>query len=372
MSDDIELGDLPDLLTEAAVLTGSERLLVIDAQKVVGYCSVDVLRAVAFSTPWSGITGKPTTLGGYGITDALSTSPSSTQRGSFGDVALGGASRLIISASGLTANRTLVVSVGDANRTLTLGGNLTVTANTSLSGTNTGDQTITLSGDATGSGSGPITVAITAGAVTNAKLADVSSGTIKGRSSSGTGAPEDLSPAQVRTMLGVGDTYTHPASGVTAGTYKSVTVNTLGHVAAGTNPTTLDGYGITDALAVAGGTMSGPLLLADDPVAEFGAATKQYVDSRDLDSLGGVGLLDEDGEAIADDDGEAMGGPLWDALRTDAGLMARLMEPQPTSPWTTTGTAVSRTLDSDTATLADVRSCLGAVILDLQARGVLT
>lgn len=41
--------------------------------------------------------------------------------------------------------------------------------------------------------------------------------------------------------------YTHPNSGVTAGTYKSVTVNAQGHVTSGTNPTTLSGYGITDA-----------------------------------------------------------------------------------------------------------------------------
>lgn len=41
--------------------------------------------------------------------------------------------------------------------------------------------------------------------------------------------------------------YSHPNSGVTAGTYKSVTVNAQGHVTAGTNPTTLAGYGITDA-----------------------------------------------------------------------------------------------------------------------------
>src|SRR4051812_29421546 len=32
-----------------------------------------------------------------------------------------------------------------------------------------------------------------------------------------------------------------------AGTYRSVTVNTKGQVTAGTNPTTLSGYGITDA-----------------------------------------------------------------------------------------------------------------------------
>lgn len=43
--------------------------------------------------------------------------------------------------------------------------------------------------------------------------------------------------------------YTHPNSGVTAGTYRSVTVNTQGHVTSGSNPTTLADYGITDAAA---------------------------------------------------------------------------------------------------------------------------
>lgn len=43
--------------------------------------------------------------------------------------------------------------------------------------------------------------------------------------------------------------YSHPASGVAPGTYRSVTVDSLGHVSAGSNPTTLSGYGITDAAA---------------------------------------------------------------------------------------------------------------------------
>lgn len=38
-------------------------------------------------------------------------------------------------------------------------------------------------------------------------------------------------------------------TGVTAGTYKSVTVNAKGQVTAGTNPTTLAGFGITDGLS---------------------------------------------------------------------------------------------------------------------------
>lgn len=49
------------------------------------------------------------------------------------------------------------------------------------------------------------------------------------------------------TIAATDTVYTHPSSGVTAGTYKSVTVNTQGHVTGGSNPTTLSGYGITDA-----------------------------------------------------------------------------------------------------------------------------
>lgn len=49
--------------------------------------------------------------------------------------------------------------------------------------------------------------------------------------------------------------YTHPNSGVSAGTYRSVTVNAQGHVTSGTNPTTLAGYGITDA-KIASGTIT--------------------------------------------------------------------------------------------------------------------
>jgi phage-related tail fiber protein len=43
-------------------------------------------------------------------------------------------------------------------------------------------------------------------------------------------------------------------SGVTAGTYKSVTVDAKGRVTSGTNPTTVAGYGITDAIVKTGAT----------------------------------------------------------------------------------------------------------------------
>ena len=74
---------------------------------------------------------------------------------------------------------------------------------TTLSGNNTGDQTITLTGDVTGTGTGSFAVTLA-------------------------------------------------NSGVTAGTYKSVTVDAKGRVTGGTNPTTLAGYGITDAVALTG------------------------------------------------------------------------------------------------------------------------
>ncbi|MGW8465809.1 phage tail-collar fiber domain-containing protein [Pseudomonas sp. CLCA07] len=59
-----------------------------------------------------------------------------------------------------------------------------------------------------------------------------------------TDAPIDLGATGLQFEMIAG------GSGVSAGTYRSVTVDVLGRVIAGTNPTTLDGYGITDALAV--------------------------------------------------------------------------------------------------------------------------
>jgi len=53
---------------------------------------------------------------------------------------------------------------------------------------------------------------------------------------------------KVGTTLAISDGVLNQKSGIaTAGTYKSVTVDTYGRVTAGTNPTTLSGYGITNA-----------------------------------------------------------------------------------------------------------------------------
>jgi hypothetical protein len=61
-------------------------------------------------------------------------------------------------------------------------------------------------------------------------------------------------------------------SGVSAGTYRSVTVDVKGRVTAGTTPTTLAGYGITDALPIAGGTLTGALAVTAGTVSAPGVA----------------------------------------------------------------------------------------------------
>lgn len=117
----------------------------------------------------------------------------------------------LIVGSNLTANRTLTITTGDASRSLTLAGDATI------SGTNTGDQTITMSGDVSGSGSGAITTTIGNDVVTFAKMQNIATDTLVGRSTSGTGDPEsipctsagralldDASASDQRTTLGLG------------------------------------------------------------------------------------------------------------------------------------------------------------------------
>lgn len=67
----------------------------------------------------------------------------------------------------------------------------------------TSNQTITLSGDLSGSGTTSIAGTIANDAVSNAKLANMATATLKGRNTAGTGDPEDLSTSTVRTMLSI-------------------------------------------------------------------------------------------------------------------------------------------------------------------------
>jgi N-acetylneuraminic acid mutarotase len=85
-------------------------------------------------------------------------------------------------------------------------------------------------------------------------------------------------------------------TGVVAGTYTKFTVDTKGRVTFGTTltsadipnldwskitsgkPTTVSGYGITNAITTSGGTITGTLNIQNTPVANNDIANKQYVD----------------------------------------------------------------------------------------------
>jgi len=98
----------------------------------------------------------------------------------------------ITPGSDLTVDRTLTVNTGDASRTLTLGGDTTLNGGTH-SGTNTGDQTISLTGDVTGSGTGSFAATIANGAVSYAKMQNVSAtDKLLGRASAGAGDVEEI------------------------------------------------------------------------------------------------------------------------------------------------------------------------------------
>jgi hypothetical protein len=70
-----------------------------------------------------------------------------------------------------------------------------------ITGTNTGDQTITLTGDVTGSGTGSFAATIAAGAVDDTKLADMGANTIKANATGATADPGDL-PVGTNSVVG--------------------------------------------------------------------------------------------------------------------------------------------------------------------------
>lgn len=114
----------------------------------------------SFDGAFSSLSGKPTTLSGYGITDAQPLDSDLTA---------------IAALTTTTYGRSLLTGADAAATRTTLGlGTLATQSGTfsgTSSGTNTGDQTITLTGDVTGSGTGSFATTIANSAVTNAMLA---------------------------------------------------------------------------------------------------------------------------------------------------------------------------------------------------------
>jgi hypothetical protein len=154
-------------------------------------------------------------------------------------------------------------------------------------------------GDITVSGAGAIW-SIDAGAVSLSKLSDLATGTILGRATAGTGSPEALSAAQVRTVLNVADgatanatdaalrdrathTGTQPAGSIT-GLAAVATSGSASDLAAGTLPAAR--FDDTAHGARAGGALHAA---ATGSVAGFMSAT----DKTKLDAISGTNTGDQ-------------------------------------------------------------------------------
>jgi hypothetical protein len=143
----------------------STSLTVTNGNGVSGNPSIDLTSGIATPGTYKSVTvdtygrvtsgTNPTTLEGYGITNGahngVNTDITSVSLDNSGLKVkdTDGTNFLSIKpSSNITADRTLYIATGDANRTLTLTGDATI------SGVNSGNQTITLTGAVTGSGTG--------------------------------------------------------------------------------------------------------------------------------------------------------------------------------------------------------------------------
>jgi hypothetical protein len=138
------------------------------------------------------------------------------------------------------------------------GSNLSGTHTGTSSGTNTGDQTITLTGDVTGTGTGSFAATIAAASVTLAKMANIATNSLIGRSTALSGVPEVITVGSGLTLsAGV-----LSASGGT-GTVTTVSVTTANGVSgsvatATTTPAiTITLGAITPTSVAASGTVTG-------------------------------------------------------------------------------------------------------------------
>ena len=192
----------------------------------------------------SSTTGTLIVTGGAGISQNLNVGGTSTITGQ------------ITGSSGATL-RNVRVGITTTNTIDTTSGNLVINAaggttsissNLSVTGTSTFTGAITANGGVIGALTGNASTATT-----------LQTARTIGISGDGTGTATSFNGSTNITIP-----FTLANTGVSAGTYRSVTVDAKGRVNAGTNPTTIAGYGITDAqpldsdlTAIAGLTTTG-------------------------------------------------------------------------------------------------------------------
>ena len=217
------------------------------------------------SIAFSSVTGKPTTLAGYGITDAISSSLIGAANGvagldatgkvpaaklpSYVDDVLEFATLASFPASGSAG----VIYVDQAtNKVYRWSGSAYVEISASPGSTDAVPEGSTNLYFTNARAQAAVTT-ITGNAGTATKLATARTISL---STDATGSATFDGSANATIAVTLAN------SGVTAGTYKSVTVDAKGRVTAGTNPTTLAGYGITDAAGIASTFYVGTTALA--------------------------------------------------------------------------------------------------------------
>lgn len=172
--------------------------------------------------------------------------------------------------SNLTADRTLTITTGDANRTLTFTADASIGGTTS--GTNTGDQTITLTGDVTGTGTGSF-------AATVAKIAGT---TVSGTTGSGNvvfataptvagGSFTGLTGLAVRsTGTGAFDLTIANTENLTAGRTLTIAVNNAARTLTVSGNATVSGTNTGDGVSSVAMTVPSWLTVAGSPITTTG------------------------------------------------------------------------------------------------------
>jgi len=196
----------------------------------------------------------------------------------------------ITPGSNLTANRALTVVTGDADRSVSLSGNLTVSSAATISGTNTGDQTITLTGDVTGTGSGSFAATIANSAVTSAKIASGAVGSSQIAANAVTATQiADGSVTSAKIADGaIVDADVNASAAIALSKLAGIASGKiLGRTTAGTGA--IESLNLSDFALTAGGTsaaFSNPPTCGTAPTGSTHLTNKAYVDSQTR--VGGV------------------------------------------------------------------------------------
>lgn len=195
--------------------------------------NLSVTNAKINDVAWSKITSTPTTIAGYGISDAQPLNAILTDLSGLTQ----SSDTLPYFDSSTTATTTPLSSFGrsiiddvdasSARTTLGLGSLATQngTFSGTSSGTNTGDQTITLTGDVTGTGTGSFSATISSGSVTYSKIQNTSSGNVVLARAAST--PGEYSEVLLGASQILGRGSTGDISAITLGTGLSMSGTTL-------------------------------------------------------------------------------------------------------------------------------------------------